>query len=282
MGIKIDFHLLKVGETRHLKGVAMKGGGFRTISFPAIVALLKHPGLGWILFDTGYSDRFFSASRKFPERLHRWATPVFFNAEKSLPNQLQTLGINQSEIKLILLSHLHADHIGSLRDFPGARVFVSKKELVKRSNESRWRATIHGFLADLMPDPDTRDFQYYEDFSICNTSSFDVTPFEQGIDLFADGSILAISLPGHSPGHTGILFQTTDDQTVFLVGDTCWTKEALIKNRLPAFPANLILDDRDSYKQTFSDLRSLLNRRPDINVIPTHCEKTWQDYLIKI
>jgi hypothetical protein len=57
--------------------------------FPAFFAYIHHPVLGNILFDTGYSEHFFSATKGFPNRIYRLVTPVLFSAENSAKAQLK-------------------------------------------------------------------------------------------------------------------------------------------------------------------------------------------------
>lgn len=50
-----------------------------------------------------------------------------------------------------------------------------------------------------------------------------ISPFEQGYDLFSDGSVFAIALPGHAKGQYGVVFQDQNNETVFLCADACWS-----------------------------------------------------------
>ena len=66
---------LRVGQCRHLECIAARGGRLAMIDFPSFCGLIRHPSEGWMLFDTGYSERFFDSTRKFPQKLyqlHHW------------------------------------------------------------------------------------------------------------------------------------------------------------------------------------------------------------------
>ena len=68
---RVRLHLLTVGRCRHPEWVTIRGGGLRPIEFPALAALIVHPTIGPILYDTGYADRFETATQPFPERFYR-------------------------------------------------------------------------------------------------------------------------------------------------------------------------------------------------------------------
>ncbi len=82
-----------------------------------------------MLFDTGYSRRFFDATAAFPASLYRWVTPVKFDPRKALVTQLRELGVQTEEIAAIVLSHFHADHVAGVLDFPGVKVLLLARRL---------------------------------------------------------------------------------------------------------------------------------------------------------
>jgi hypothetical protein len=43
-----------------------KGASSNKVKIPVLVALIEHPVHGKILFDTGYSERFYKATSKWP------------------------------------------------------------------------------------------------------------------------------------------------------------------------------------------------------------------------
>lgn len=91
-------------------------GGKR--KFFATWLLIRHPQLGIVLFDTGYSQHVFDAASRFPDRAHLWATPVTLHPHETAAEQLREMNIEPSDVGHIIVSHFHVDHIGGLRDFP--------------------------------------------------------------------------------------------------------------------------------------------------------------------
>jgi glyoxylase-like metal-dependent hydrolase (beta-lactamase superfamily II) len=119
----VQFHYLRVGHCRQLEAVAMSGGRLAHVEFPSFCAVIVHPAEGVWLFDTGYSDHYFDATRTLPEKLYRLALPVGLPDDERLSVQLSGLGFAPSDIRGVIVSHYHGDHVAGLRDFPKARFF---------------------------------------------------------------------------------------------------------------------------------------------------------------
>lgn len=123
----MNLRLLHCGSCTFPDFLLRRGGGFRMRRFPALVAHLHRPRHGHLLFDTGYSTHFHRATRRVPEIFYALTTPVRFDAADSAARQLAELGIEPAEVRTIVLSHLHADHVAGLRDFPAARFVLAGK-----------------------------------------------------------------------------------------------------------------------------------------------------------
>lgn len=92
-------------------------------AFPAGVFLIEHESEGYMLLDTGYSqDIFRSGVRGF---LYNKVTPTRVTAEDEIPAQLARDGIDVGQIRRVVLSHLHPDHIGGVKFFPESEIIMS-------------------------------------------------------------------------------------------------------------------------------------------------------------
>lgn len=268
----ISYQLFEAGFCRHCEKMTLKKGRLKQGEYPAFCALIKHPQQGYILFDTGYSDRFFGLTRKFPFSLYRYLTPV--TIQKSLKEQLLEYQIQPAEINYIVISHFHADHIGSLKDFPNARFFCHQEGLADIKNKKGIRALVQGFLPGLLPD------NFYERLISLGTNetplSPHLAPFSTGYDLFGDGLIFAIPLPGHAQGQIGLYFKATKE--TFLIADSCWHQETFQQLRYPHVLTYLIHHDKEAYQHTIQKLHALYQHNPEMDIIPSHC----QHYRLKI
>lgn len=228
-----------------------------------------------MLFDTGYSDAFFQATRPFPERLYRWLTPVELPPEQRLLDQLRQRGFEAHDVSHVFLSHLHADHMAGLGDFPRARVTVMRAEVDAMGNDSRIGRLRRGYLRTLLPPDFMTRLSYVEDARSV-TLAASMRPFTEGFDLLDDGTLIAVPLPGHTPGQIGLLLTMADDLPVFLVADACWSLDAVKLGRPPSRIASMLFSNRREYLDTFEALRRLTAQHPSLHVLPSHCAASRQ------
>ncbi|WP_109480587.1 MBL fold metallo-hydrolase [Paraburkholderia sp. C35] len=275
MTTTLGFHLLRIGHCSHPECVTQRGGRLGNVPFPALAGLLLHPRLGPMLFDTGYSEAFFTATQPFPERLYRLVTPVSLTASETLPAQLERHGLALHDIGHVFLSHLHADHIAGIGELPNARFFAMRDEVDAMRRVSRIGGLRRGYLRTLLPASFDARLTCADD---CERVALPpaMHPFTHGFDLLGDASVLGVPLPGHTPGQLGILFQTANAQTVFLVADACWSLEAVRHDRPPSWIASRLFSDKGAYLRTFAGLRHLLGRNDALTIVPSHCELTWR------
>lgn len=272
--IRVHFHLLRVGQCRHYEWAAIRGGSWKKIAFPAICALIGHPTRGWMLYDTGYSERFFEETKPFPERLYRMMLPVDLSIDPTLEEQLAKLSIRPENITTILVSHFHGDHVAGLRNFPRAKFWAMKNDFDRAMGQSRWRGTFDGFLRGLLP-ADFESRVSLVETARCVALPAWLAPFTSGFDLFGDGSLIAVPLPGHAASQMGLVFRDENDVTRFLIADACWSLPACRAGRPPSLVASLFFADRLRYRKTFIDLQTLAQREKNLCLIPSHCETTW-------
>lgn len=272
-----SWHLLRVGACRHPEAMTLKGGHWCPVSFPALAGLIRHRTFGPILFDTGYDDRFFAVTEPFPERLYRMATPVQFETNDRLPEQLARFGVQPDDIAGVFVSHFHGDHVAGLAAFPKARIFCAHEGLKRVRGGTRFGRVRKGLLSALVPsDIDTRA-GFFEDLPRVELST-DMAPFTHGADVLGDGSLIAVELPGHCPGHWGLLIRPASERPVFFIGDAAWSIAAVADNRPPPAITTALLGETAAYRQTLSALNAV-SRTGAIELIPSHCEVTAAKWL---
>lgn len=275
MNRPLKFDLLKVGHCIHPECIAMRGGRWQGIEFPALVGLIEHPSLGFMLYDTGYSRHFMAATRSFPECLYRKVTPPSLPAEEELIAQLAARQITPDQIGTIFISHFHADHVAGLKDFPKARFIATKEEYREVRSYGRLRRLQNAFLSDLLPADFEERAHYAEDGAGVDLP---LPGFGRGYDLLGDGSLMGVPLPGHTRSHLGLLFQDASGRKCFLIGDACWKIEALRGKRLPSRLASWLFADKRRYAETFLRLAALHAAEPSVTIIPSHCVTTWERF----
>ena len=259
----MKIHLLNTGfcaaDERHL----LRGAAHRPTTAAAICMLIEHPTRGLVLFDTGYAPHVLEAFKSFPFSLYGRLTPVTALAEWSAAAQLERLGFRACDVCYVIASHLHADHIGGLRDFPAAQIVVTESAL----NVSRlrgWRALRHAFMPDLLPTDFEARALVLEHFT-----DAPLGPFGRAHDLFGDGTLRLVKLPGHARGQIGAYLSA---ENVLLVADGAWSMRAIRDNHPPdALPLHIAFDNVQQTLETLTNLHRFHLEHPEVRLLPTHC-----------
>ncbi|ADV85755.1 MBL fold metallo-hydrolase [Vibrio vulnificus] len=278
-GLKIK--IFEAGHCVHPSFVVKPGSGLKPRSFPAAVALIQHPTKGNILFDTGYHEHFFRATRPFPERFYAWTTPCHYQKERGIVAQLAKEKIGPHEIEHLVLSHFHADHIAAVSEFAHSQLHCQQKGVDALTKGGRVGGVRKGYLKALLPQQLESNLVMHRDFSI---PIGEILPHCQGVDLlckdmFNDGLIYMVSLPGHAAGQVGLLVKR-EQGWLFLLADACWLIENLSENIDQHWLANLLCDDTQAYKQTLSELRNCYQHTHHfVRFVPSHCQATIQQLI---
>ncbi len=151
----------------------------------------------------------------------------------------------------VFMTHLHLDHVSGLPDVPASTpIYAGPGETLDRSFQNLAVApNIDRALAGKGP---IRQWGFEPD---------PAGPFEALLDIFGDGSVWAIHVPGHTPGSTAYLVRTPKGP-VLLVGDAChsaWGWEHGVE------PGTFSSDQPTSAK-SLARLREFVQQHPGIEV----------------
>jgi glyoxylase-like metal-dependent hydrolase (beta-lactamase superfamily II) len=248
------------------------GPFFQQLHLPAMVAVIRHPEAGVILFDTGYGKPLVNAT-SLPARLYRALLPFRFKEEDSIPYHLWSLGLSVDNISTIFLSHFHPDHIGSLKELPAVPILHSQSGLTLLAQCSPRQRAQAAFLPELLPDDFPTRAQAIEGLARVALSE-EWRPFTEAFDVIGDQSLLAIALPGHAVGQYGLLCRRAGGRYVFLVADAAWTRRNITELALPGFPAGNLIGDATAFRATLQRLHDFQKRRPEVPLIPSHCQQS--------
>lgn len=260
---EVKVTLFDTGYCLNFEKMVAANKPWRVVRFYSIVALIEHPDLGPLLFDTGYSSHVKEICCHFPYSIYKWVTPI-----KEISNaaeKIQQFGYQAKDIKHVILSHFHADHIGGLKDFPDALFHYLPMSYEAVKHLKGFQAVRRGFLPDLIPGK----FEV-RSRSITATIPIPYFPFDQGYDLFGDQSIIGIELPGHADGQLGILLKTSNG-TVFFTADACWQSSNYKHLEFPSRIGRLALANYEEFCCTLKKLNTFHQSFPDIKIVPSHC-----------
>lgn len=268
----LELTLLTAGYTEQFAFFAERDGPFEKRRFPATAGLLEHPREGLVLFDTAYSPFFHEATRRFPERIHALVTPVTIDPQDTIAAQIVRRGYAVDDVRHVILSHFHADHIGGARLFPNATFHTRRAAFEAVKHRSRLSGTFAGFLRALLPSDFESRVRYVEDDV---RTALDLGPLHTGFDVFRDGSVLLVDLPGHATGQMGAFVATTKGP-VLLAADAAWSERNYTEGVSPHPLAHVVIRNFDGheYHETIGKLAALHKARPDVTILPCHCGRT--------
>ena len=273
--MSVNVTLLSAGYCLGQEHHTLRNGSRKILRFPALFALIEHPTEGYILFDTGYTRRFFDVTRRFPNRFYRIITPVTISNEQTAVAKLEQLGIRPDQIRYVIVSHLHADHVAGLKDFPTARVICSETAFTFARQARGLKALRAAYIPELMPD------DFFERTDVLSPASgryrYDNFWGEQ-YDLFGDGLLRMVPLPGHARGQMGVLAQTAERE-VFLAADVCWHSVSYREMVLPPRRAGLIMDSWSDFRQSLEKVHRYHKANPETLIVPTHCQEIFDTYI---
>jgi glyoxylase-like metal-dependent hydrolase (beta-lactamase superfamily II) len=162
--------------------------------------LIKH-GDDYMIWDTGQS---MGAGAVAPK--------------KSLVDQLAELQLKPEQIKVVGISHMHPDHTGQARSFPGATLLIGKGD---------WDV-LNSSAAGPMAVPLTHWLK----------DGGKAEPVPQDKDVFGDGTVIMLNTPGHTPGHHSLMVRLKDMGPVLLLGDLAHFRENYDSDGVPNFNAS--------------------------------------------
>lgn len=258
--------IVEAGSCRHLERLVIRGGRTRRLRLPALVGVLRHPTEGVVLFDTGYAPRIRRAAAGWPGRLYPWIVPFSVDDAASAVAALARRGIAPEDVRTVVVSHFHPDHVGGLRDFPLARI-VTTTEAWRRVEGARgWRALRLGYLPALLP-ADFRERLYL----VPGFADPAYGPFPGTHDLFGDGRLRLVPLPGHAAGQVGLLAEVTAGRRVLFVADACWVSAGYRRLAPPSPVTRLVTDDARAQRLSLERVHSAWRSDPGLLVVPSHC-----------
>ena len=217
--------------------------------------IISHPK-GNLLIDTGLGLKI---DEQFEDFI--WWLKPFFGFTKEVTIQ-ESLSKHHRSIDSIFLTHLHWDHASGITDFPQAIVFTTKteREYALETNDSHGP----GYLRNQY---DSKSIKWKD----LELRSIKYGPFEQSLDIFSDGSLIAVPLPGHTPGSLGYILTLRSGRQLFFVGDVIWSVKQL--NNLEhkfAIAKCLVDDDPEQLLETIKKIALFKNQRPELQIIPAN------------
>ncbi len=181
---------------------------------PTYCWLIEHP-TGLILVDTGETAQIYEKGYLPDGGLYHKAVETRIKPEEEILHQLATIGYTPKDISIVILTHLHGDHIGGLAHFEHCKIYASKTEYEYAISK---KGPGNGYFKKNWP-------AWFKPELI----SYDVEAegnFARSKKITEDGKIVLVPTPGHSIGHQSILVKG-DTFTTILAGDLTYNEMTL-------------------------------------------------------
>jgi len=183
--------------------------------------LIKH-GTDYMVWDTGNPVGTTPTAPKTP-----------------LVDLLAQLNVTPAQVKFVGISHYHGDHTGQVGAFPQSTLLIGKGD---------W---------DVVSDPKTpattsASFAHWID------GGGKVEPLAGDRDVFGDGTVMVLNMPGHTPGHHSLLVKLKEMGNVLITGDLAHFRENYETNGIPSFNTDRAasLASLDRFKRIATNLKA--------------------------
>lgn len=165
--------------------------------------LVRHPQ-GDLLWDLGLPHALIGAGPQ--------TDGIFtLSLESALTDLLAKIDLTADDIELMAISHSHFDHTGQ------AALFSSAEWLVHEDEFEHMFGTEEGGAQNVA------------------FTELQKVIFSEDYDVFGDGSVVILEMPGHTPGHTVLLVNLFETGPVLLSGDLYHRAASRELSRVPRF-----------------------------------------------
>jgi N-acyl homoserine lactone hydrolase len=176
------------------------------IDFSDSCYLVHHSSAGYLLWDTGITDRLAALpqGQAVPPLRQTWYR------NKPLVATLAAIGLTPADVRYLAISHIHPDHIGNVDAFPDSTLIMQRRE---------WEVAMASPQKPFNPD-----------------HKFELLDGDR--DLFGDGSLMILSTSGHTTGHQSLLVHLNKTGYVLLTGNAVHFQSNWDNRRVPGFNAD--------------------------------------------
>ena len=230
------------------------------LEVPVLAHWIHHEKLGDYLIDTGldnsYQDDPHGNMKGLLAKLFIKAK-IFVDEYKQAKNQNIGYHIEKNGIKLngVFFTHLHCDHIAGTRELPKNIPYVVNKD-------EKYHDCKPLFYGDYL-----KGVKTLHEIDLKGAENMPI--LEKCVDIFGDGSLWAVSTPGHTKGHISFLINA-EKGPVLIAGDVCFIKLSFENGVGPSSYTENVKVNQESFDKIFEFKRMY----PPIEVICGHeCPK---------
>lgn len=228
---------------------------------PVSAYLIECPK-GKILVDTGWSRKM-SPSGVYDRsaQIHHMSLPLYIVNQgeiakgEAVHEQLHILGVEPENLDYVLLTHLDCDHASGIRQVKTAKHILVSKDEVACAKKHKIRYT-----ASMWKGVPLKEFAF---------EKTGIGPVGKSYDLFGDGAIQLVNIPGHSDGMFAVQITNNLGQYVLLYSDGGYAS----KSWRQMICSGIAMDKKKQYKSlkwisrmssSKNCVESVANHDPDV------------------
>jgi N-acyl homoserine lactone hydrolase len=223
---------------------------YYTEYMPIWVWVIEHPE-GLIIVDTGENsdsmevDKYLNQESWYARYQFKNACTVKIGRESEINKQLQKINLKPEDVKLVVLTHMHLDHIDGLKYFPKQEIMVGDFEYNHPDN----------VFKSILPS------WFKPNKLIYKADKIEV--FNEAFPITQAEDLLYVPTPGHTLGHSSLIFKT-DDFDIIFAGDSSYDQQQVLSGELPGANTDYI-----KTAETYQKLLAYAKLRKSI-YLPTH------------
>jgi len=234
------------GNPEHLEGEPM------VIPFPSY--LIRHPK-GDVVVDGGWRQEVCAAGD--PSLKPTTIGTLVLGPDSHVLAQVEALDVDPADVRYVVHTHLHNDHVGGTGHFPNAIELVDESELRVGLSPGWFTEFIYDTEPISAPD--------------LNWETIAIAADDPGHDLYGDGTIRLIATPGHSIGHMSLVLSGGDGASLILAGDAVPDRPHFEEEAMPGWSV-----DAEKAAASIKRVRELQDQL-QCEVLFGHSIEQWQD-----
>lgn len=216
---------------------------------PISAWIIEHPE-GLIVIDTGESLRAVNDPTYFncdpgTNFVYRSLLRFAMQPGDDLVSQMQQLGMRPDDVRWVIQTHLHSDHMGGLVAFDKSEIILSDKDYPTSTGALPCR---------------------YEPWLAPTFTRFDtgsLPGFEQIMQVTKAGDVVIVPTPGHSEGHQSVIL-LDGELSYFFAGDASFTEKQMLAGGTAGIAAQPAL-----MRESLAAIRTFAQSQPTI-YLPSH------------
>jgi len=221
---------------------------FWTPWLPIWTWVIRHPE-GIVLVDTGENVRVNDKDYFACDPINGWVNKSIlgFQVEKEaeIQYQLNLLNIQPKDIRFLVLTHLHIDHVDGLQYFPDSQIFLSRSEHERP----------FGNVPCLLP-------SWFKPELITHSTG-KLPHFSGAFPLTKQEDLWMVPTPGHTYGHQSLLLRGEKTDVLF-AGDVAFSQQQLLAGKVAGINV-----DKKASRHSHKQIKAYAQERPLV-FLPSH------------